>query len=212
MKTRRRRTSVKWVAVKRFLALLVIGSAFSQIGIAQCEGKQQGTEPRTLEILDVGYGLPIEIVALRNFQCEHWVRELELEMRNVSDKPIYGVYITLYLPDDKGEDGHSSIAVTLEYGRSDLLHPRHRPSPDDRPIAPGETAALKVDARISRGYEHHVKTKNVPKQASYDVRMIVTAINFGDGTGFINGGVPYPTKPQMAPRPQRYVKMPVQSK
>ena len=177
-----------------FLARLVlIAIAVTQVCAGQTDSKPQEIGSRTLEVLDLGYGLPIEIVAVRNFQCEHWVRELELEIRNVSDKPIYEVYLTLYLPDDKGEDGHSPIAIQLEYGSFDLLHPRHRPSSDDRPIAPGETVALKVDEPISRGYEHHVKTKNVSKEASLDVRMLVTAINFGDGTGFINGGVPYPT-------------------
>ena len=207
MKNRRGLISVIWASVRAgFLAVLIIGPGFGEIGIAQSEGKEQGTESRTLEILDVGYKLPIEIVAVRNFQSKRWVEDLELEIKNISNKPMYEVYITLFLPDDKDEDG-SLYAMSLEYGRIDLIHPRHRPTPDDKPIAPGQTVLLKFDERLSKGYEHHLMTKSVPEEAGYKVRMIIQTINFGDGTGFINGGAPYPRGPVTVPRPQRYVKI-----
>ena len=208
MKTRLGRTSVIWAALITGLsALVMIGAAFSQIGIGQSEGKEQGTESRTLEILDVGYKLPIEIVAVRNLQSKHWVEHLELEIKNISNKRMYEVYITLFLPDDKDEDG-SLYAMSLEYGRIDLIHPRHRATPDDKPIAPGQTVLLKFDERLSKGYEHHLMTKSVPGEASYKVRMIIQTINFGDGTRFINGGAPYPRGPVTVPRPQRYLRIP----
>lgn len=191
---------------------LLIGIAAAHVDAAQSEGNGQDLAPRTLEVLDVGYKLPIEIVAVRNLQKRgHWLRDLELEIKNVSAKPIYEIYFTLFMPDDKGPSG-ALYGVSLEYGRLELLHPRQRASAGDKPIGKGETALLKVDERLSRGYEHHLANDNVPEQASYNVRLMVLAINFGDGTGFINGGVPYPREPWMNSRPQRYVRIPVDSK
>jgi hypothetical protein len=194
---------------KGSLTLLVLVSITSaQVYAAQNEGNEQEVVPRTLEVLDVGYKLPIEIVSVRNLRKrKHWVRDLELEIKNVSAKPIYEVYLNFFLPDDKFEGG-ASYGMYLEYGRFALIHPSQHSSVDDKPIAPGETVILRADERLSRGYDYHLATRNVPEQASYNVRMMVLAINFGDGTGFINGGVPYPRDRNMESRPQRYVRVP----
>src|SRR5207253_2042814 len=55
------------------------------------------------------------------------------------------------------------------------------------------------------------RNENVQRASSYKVRMVILAINLGDGTGFINGGVPYPGDPD-APKPRsRYMKIPIES-
>jgi hypothetical protein len=188
--------------------LMLIGLTAAQVYAAQSEGNGEELAPRTLEVLDVGYKLPIEIVAVRNLRKrQHWVRDLELEIRNVSNKPLYEIYFTLFMPDDKNPMG-ASYAVSLEYGRFDLLHPRQRASAYDEPIGPGETVVLKVKELLSKGYEYHLRVDNVQEEAGYKVRMTVLAINFGDGTGFVNGGVPYPRDSNMGSTPQRYVRIP----
>jgi hypothetical protein len=70
---------------------------------------------------------------------------------------------------------------------------------------------MKVDQRMATGYEHHLENQKIEKASTDKVQMAILAINFGDGTGFINGGVPYPGDPG-APKPTlRYVKIPVES-
>jgi hypothetical protein len=192
--------------------LMLVGITSAQVCAAQDEGNEQEVAPRTLEVLDLGYKLPIEIVSVRNLRKrKHWVRDLELEIRNVSPKPIYEVYFTLFMPDDKGKGG-APCAVSLEYGRFELLHPSQHSSVDDKPIEPGETVILRVNERLSRGYEYHLRNENVPEPATYKVRLTILAINFGDGTGFINGGVPYLRDRSVESRPQRYVRIPVDRK
>jgi len=186
---------------------LLIGISTAPVNATQNQEKGQDRSPRTLEVLDVGYQLPIEIVAVRNLQkTEHWIRELELEIKNISEKPIYEIYLTLYMPDDKGKTG-APYGVSLEYGRLDLIHPREHASAGDKPLRPGETVVLKVGEGLWTGYEYNLGYDSVSEQATYRLRLIVLAINFGDGTGFINGGVPYPREPWMESRPQRYVKI-----
>ena len=197
-------------ASKTLTLLMTVGIAVAPICVAQSEGTGQDIVPRTLEVLDVGYKLPIEIVAVRNLvKRTHWLRDLELEIKNVSYKPIYGVYFVLSLPDDK-DTPNSSYGVHLEYGR--FFHPGQPASADGKPIATGETVLLKVDEPLWSGYENHLAHVTLSEQASYKVRLMVLAINFGDGTGFINGGVPYPRDPREGSRQQRYVRIPVDSK
>ena len=191
--------------------ILLLGISVAHVFAAQHESNEKELAPRTLEMLDVGYKLPIEIVAVRNLRKKkHWLRDLELEIRNVSTKPIYGVYFTLLLPDDKAYNG-IQYGCYLEYGRSELLHPKDHASASDKFFGPGETVIIKADKGIWEGYEIRITNENVPEQASYNIRMIVTAINFGDGTGFINGGAPYPVDPPYVARPQRYVRIPADS-
>lgn len=207
------RNAVIVVCCITFLAVTTRVSAGKHQGNnIQRESNEEDLAPRTLEMLDVGYRLPIEIVAIRNLRKKkHWLRDLEVEIRNVSTKPIYGVYFLLLLPDDKGSSGLPA-GLYLEYGRSELLHRGERASVGDNAFGPGETVIMKADKRVWTGYEIHLTNENLPEQATYNARMILRGINFGDGTGFINGGVPYPGDPQSAARPQRYVKVPADSK
>jgi hypothetical protein len=192
--------------------ILLLGVTVAQVCATQRESNEEDLAPRTLEMLDVGYKLPIEIVAVRNLRKKkHWLRDLEIEIRNVSNKSIYGVYFLLLFLDDKGPSD-TPVGLYLEYGRPELLHPREHASAGDKPFGPGETVIIKAEKRVWEGYEIRLTNWKVAEQATYNVRMIVTAINFGDGTGFINGGAPYPMDPPYVARPQRYVRIPADSK
>jgi hypothetical protein len=192
---------------KGSLAVLIFfGITSTQVFAAQNEANEQEVVPRTLEVLDVGYKMPIEIVWVRNLRKKkHWLRDLEIEIRNVSAKPVYHVSFNLFLPDSKDDRG-VHFGLYLQFGRSELLDTRERSSANDKPIGPGETVIVKVDRQPWLGYENHL-IRSVPEQASYKVRMLVVTINFGDGTGFERGGVPYPRDRSMESRPQRYVRI-----
>jgi hypothetical protein len=191
--------------------ILLLGIAVAYAWGAQREGIEQDMYPRTLEMLDVGYELPMEIVAIRHLQRkEHWLRDLEIEIKNVSAKSIYGVYFTLSMPDDNARG--APTAVGMGYGRFELVHPKERASASDRPIRPSETAIITVPEPEWRGYERHLGNDRVPEEATQKLRIAIVAINLGDGTGFINGGVPYPDRPPTRLRPYQYVRVPIDSK
>jgi hypothetical protein len=190
------------------IAILFV--AIANDGSRSVAGGNRDPGKRTLHVMDYGHELPIEITEIRNFHKSHWLRDLEIDLKNVSTKPIYEIYLMLFMPDDR-DDGGNSSAVGLEYGRFDLVHPSHLPSADDKPLWPGATVVMKVDERQSTGYEHHLTKQSVQVASTYRIRMAILAINFGDNTGFINGGVPYPGT-LGAPKPvSRYVKIPVES-
>ena len=202
----------KHAAICSGMLILLFAISDAQVCATQSERDEQDLVPRTLEILDVGYKLPIEILAVRNLRKrEHWLRDLELEIKDVSRKPIYGVYFLLVLMDDKGPTG-LPVGLNLEYGRSELRHPKRHASAGDKAFGPGETVIIKADKRVWEGYEIRLATENVPEQATYNARMIIVGVSFGDGTGFINGGAPYPVDPPYVARPHQYVRIPADSR
>lgn len=192
------------------LLVSILWVGLAETGADKIADRQRDQGRRTLHIMDYGYALPIEITAIRNFHGAHWLRDLEIEFKNISTKPIYEIYFHIFLPDDQNDNG-LPYAASLDYGRLDLMHPRHSPSDYDKPIWPGEVVVVKVDERVSRGYERHLIKDNVQAVLSYKVRIAVLAVNFGDGTGIINGGVPYPGNPGAPKRRSRYARIPVDS-
>jgi len=199
------------VAISLGLTALPIKGSQTR-GVIHDPGTTEDGGARTLDLLDAGFRLPIEITGIRNFHSKHWVRDLEIAIKNISDRRIYGIYVDLTLPEDTYHSGGLPLSFGLHYGRFKLIDIRERPTENDIPLEPGETALLRVDQPESGGYEAHLKSDQPPEKASHRVRMTVLTINFGDGTGFINGGSPHPGDPR-APRPQpRYIRMPVEPK
>ena len=185
---------IKYALVCSGALILLLGITDANGCRSQGESSEQDIYRRTLEMLDVGYELPIEIVAIRHLQRkEHWIRDLEIEIKNVSAKPIYGVYLTLSMLDDTPRG--VPTAVGMGYSRFELVHPKEHAAASDRPIRPSETAIITVAEPEWRGYERHLGDDRVPEEATQKLRLAIVAINLGDGTGFINGGVPYPDRP-----------------
>jgi len=126
----------KHAAVCSGILNLLLAITDTHVCATQSEGDEHNLAPRTLEVLDVGYKLPIEIVAVRNLRKrEHWLRDLEIEIKNVSGKPIYGVYFLLLLLNDKGPTG-LPVGLYLEYGRSELLLRGEHASASDKHFGP----------------------------------------------------------------------------
>ena len=202
-----------WRGKLRSLLLLLLIPAFqlgaTDLSIAQLRADESERVPRTLELWDVGFDMPIKILAVRNLQKKtHWMRDLEIEIKNVSPKPIYGLYAHIIMPDDRGPGGNP-VSVNMTYGRMEMMRPSVRPSANDTPIASGETFKLRVDELWWQGYEGHLASGNVAEQATYRVRMSILAINFGDGTGYTRGGMPYPPDPLLKSRPHRFLRIPL---
>jgi hypothetical protein len=148
---------------------------------------QQSKEERELEDTIPAH-VPIKVKikaekeqAFKDLNNEHWVRDLEIEVKNTGTKPIYFLALQLHLPETRGPDGNI-VGFDLLYGRSDLISITAPLKPEDVPIRPGETHVFTIAERFVRGWERIVREDNVrqPKK----VRVVFQNINFGDGTGF----------------------------
>jgi hypothetical protein len=61
-------------------ALMILCAGLAQIG---ADGNRKGLQDdgdRTLDVIDCGFALPIEITAIRNLHSLHWLSNLELRI------------------------------------------------------------------------------------------------------------------------------------
>lgn len=109
-----------------------------------------------------------------------WLRDLEVEVTNTGRRPVYFVSLLVLLPGAKL--GGLQPVYKLKFGSPDLASFTSVARPDDVPLAPGESAVIKVPEDEAAIWE-----KWMARGAATDPREIVLVLhqlNFGDGTGF----------------------------
>jgi hypothetical protein len=128
--------------------------------------------------------LPIK-VKVKNLNSKKWAHDLEVEVTNTSDKPIYFLDFELILPGIKGPLGND-IGFWLRYGRVELIKFTTPVEPTDVPIQPGETYIFKIPESSANGWDYlrGKENKSEPKK----MRLIFQGLNFGDGTGYADAG------------------------
>ena len=162
------------------------------------------TEKRELEN-GVPKHVPLEInlrpekeAAFRKLDNERWVRDLELDVKNTGDKPVYFFQFVLDMPDmTPAADRHT--AFFMHYGSDKLILFETPLTSEDVPIKPGETVVLKVDEMDAEAWEHFRQGANglLPWQLPKKVTLLFEHLNFGDGTGFDGGDArPWPQAKQ----------------
>src|SRR6185369_16993280 len=97
--------------------------------------------------------------SFKELKDEKWVREFELELTNIGDKPIFFVYINL-ITDVK--IGDSPLIFALVYGRAELGDIITKAGPDDESIKPGETYVFKIHPGQIQAWEKSVREKTQP--------------------------------------------------
>ncbi|HEX8457285.1 MAG TPA: hypothetical protein VF656_08310 [Pyrinomonadaceae bacterium] len=133
--------------------------------------------------------LPLKI-KIKNLNSEKWARDLEVEVKNTGDKPIYYLSFSLSLPEVKS-DGGVVLGFDLRFGRPELSRFSNRPLPDDVPIQPGETYILKVPLNQAKGWELFKGRRNLSDPKKFQIKFHL--LHYGDGTGFMTtGGLPVP--------------------
>ncbi|HEY0100295.1 MAG TPA: hypothetical protein VGB76_15200 [Pyrinomonadaceae bacterium] len=149
---------------------------------------QSSPEARELED-KIPKHLPIK-VKIKNLDKENWVREVEVEVKNTGDKPIYYLRFSLRMPEVLSETG-SVVAVSFSYGRPAIGDFRNRPTAEDVPIQPGETYVMKVPENEMRGWESARKHYKWSEPKKFLIKF--RKLHYGDGTGYgTSGGLPVP--------------------
>ena len=176
------------------IVLLASFLAVCGVGIVSSTAQSQKQDEREFED-KIPKHLPIKVTVkhpekVKNLQNEDWVRDLEIEVENKSDKPIYHLLLFLDLPDTLTEDGYS-LGFPLRYGRGELTDYFAPLEPDDVPIKPSETYTFRIPIDLQQGWEKFNKRRGLSKAAPKKCRLIFQLLNYGDGTGFHStGGLP----------------------
>ena len=176
-----------------FLASVLLLKGMSAPSVAQ--------SPEERELEDkIPKHLPIKVKikkekekAFKDLNNEKWLRDLEVEVTNIGDKPIYLLHFTLVLPEIKDETGYN-VGFVLHYGRAALGDIETKAEPGDVPIKPGETYGFQISKGQVLGWESFVRKQNKPQPKK--VILEFGTLSFGDGTGFwAIDGIPFPNVP-----------------
>jgi hypothetical protein len=168
--------------------LLAAFLVWCAVGIVSSTAQSTQKEERELED-KIPKHLPIK-VKVKNLNKKHWVREVEVEVKNIGDKPIYYLGFNLQMSEVISETG-SVVGVTFRYGRGELGLFENRPTPEDVPIQPGETYVMKVPEKEMAGWEAARDRRKWSEPKKFRIKFYL--LHHGDGTGFMtSGGLPVP--------------------
>lgn len=123
---------------------------------------------------------------------KEWYRDFEMEITNISDRPIYYFALFIQMPGVTGADG-GTMVFNVFFGRAELVDPNLRPRSDDKPLMPKETYTFQIPVKNQIAWEAWQKRNN-----KFDVPKLEISFNhlsFGDGTGFMSlDAIPFPVK------------------
>ena len=123
--------------------------------------------------------------SFKNLKNKNWARELEVEVKNTGDKPIYYLYVVIVMPDVLV--GGYPLSMRRAYGRKELGLPDTPVQPDDVPVLlPGETLTVKLPEGQVRAYEQSRDEEGRPDPNTVEFEM--QTVRFGDGTSFRGKG------------------------
>ncbi len=139
--------------------------------------------------------LPIEVKIknsdkVKNLDNENWVRDLEIEVKNKSDKPIYFLNLYVVLPEVKSSQGNT-IGFPIRYGRIEFITFDTPVISEDVPILPGGLHVFNFGDKQVRGWGRFASEQKLTKGEPKKIQIIFASLSFGDGTGFdTTGGLP----------------------
>jgi len=93
----------------------------------------------------MGIGIPKHIpikVKVKNINNDKWAHDLEVEVTNKSDKPIY--YLSLLVIPQSETVADEKVAFWLHYGRPQLNNFSTSILSTDIPLLPNDTCVLKI--------------------------------------------------------------------
>lgn len=175
------------------LVCLISGYFFLFRGLQNSEAsttvQQASVSERRMEIHEPS--MPknvIEITEIRNLQSSDFPSNFELDIKNVSDKPILYVRFAAVLTNSRSyTPSGRPIGFDLFYGNRRLSSEREKAQKGDELIPPGGTATLRTIESNSRAMV--IKAQREPEFASKgrsQLLLVLQIINFGDGTSFLN--------------------------
>jgi hypothetical protein len=165
-------------------AFLILSGVVGMVGTAQSPAQEAAVQPTPQERVwedRVPKHLPIK-VKVKNHNNEKWFSDIEVEVTNTGDKPIYYLMIVLFFGDVTMESG-IGIGFPLRYGRPELSRIGNRATPEEVPIKPGETYVFKSHEGLAKGWEGFRAKRNMRHPKKIGIRFEI--LSFGNNTGFM---------------------------
>lgn len=166
---------------KRLLLLIILGAASIFVikgihAIGQSQSNAAADE-RTFKVKEFK-DMPLE-VKVKNLQSKTWHRDLQIEVKNISKRPIYFILAYLVFPDEKPPSGE--VGITLHFGKPENIQIKHLAAPNDLHLDPNETYLFTIPEPERSGFEaRHKKHLGLDKNLIFKIALV----SFGDGTGW----------------------------
>ncbi len=133
--------------------------------------------------------LPIKVklkaekeTAVKDLNNRLWTKDLELEVKNTGNKPIYFLSFVFTLPEVRMPD-NNLFGFSFWYGRTAFAEDfRTKPSPKDVPIGPGETRTFLLPRYKIEGWERDAEDPDTINPTRFEI--LLNYLSFADGTGF----------------------------
>jgi hypothetical protein len=173
-------------SVLLFSRFALVQSATPQVTKRSFENKTPPQVPLKIEIKKDKEEKALDI------NNKDWFRDIEIEVTNTSDKPIYFLSLDIVMPEVR-TDRDVPTTFPLRYGRTDFYDHNTEPTREDIPIEPKASYTFVFPETSKMGYEawRNKNKKNDPLK----LEVWFSHLNFGDGTGFTSlSGLPFPFK------------------
>ena len=123
--------------------------------------------------------MPLRVRKVKGLQSETWPNDLEIEIENISSKPIYFINAVLEFPDDPAPNGSSGIK--FKFGKLENMDIARLAQPEDEHVDPGRTVVFTVSQVYRKGLMvRQQKTPHNFKKLDFWFEIV----SFGDGTGY----------------------------
>lgn len=162
-------------------------------------GSQEKGE-RVLDVVQTSFpGEAVRIKRINNLQSANFPEDLEVEIENVSDRPIYYIDLNIELRDSGPCAEGNRQGFDMRYGDGRLHEIRETARDEDVPIQPNKSVTLKPDGK--RGMwlrELFSRTENGGVICGRRNWLFVQIVNFGDGTGYAQGSASPPNSSRIS--------------
>jgi hypothetical protein len=160
------------------------------VRVASSQDPQPSQEPqREIELVAPGQEKKLSLMVrpeiplrfeVKNLNSKRWAHDLEVEVTNTSERPIYFFHFYVVLPGIKVAG--STFGFWMHYGRGKLLDFSTPLEKDDVPLLPGEKYTFKIAQGEAKAWETMKEREGRPEPKS--IKIAFQSINFGDGTGY----------------------------
>jgi hypothetical protein len=147
--------------------------------ITELRRKAQDKEKRELKTREFK-DMPLKIHVVRNVESETWYKDLQIEVKNISAKPIYFIFANLDFPDHKTREGRDT-GIFLTFGDLKYVDIAVLAASQDPHIDPGQTYVFTIPEKMAKGLAiQHERASHEFKKLDFHIDII----SFGDRTGF----------------------------
>ena len=179
---------VRFLVAVSAVMLMTLSIASYEVFPATATSRQT-QEEREYKIVQPDWPVGVlELVEIKNLQSASFPDDFEVVVKNVGNKPIYGIDFGLVFRRPR-------IGWHLLYGDERLSREFNLADSTDVPIKVGETGSLKLTASQVMVFKRCIKDGAFTDADTKKLLINPQIVNFGDGTGYVINQ-PYPAKGQ----------------